>query len=104
MWLLCRVSTASLSRYLESDSKRSMGAMLYGYDLGVISYVLVAPDFLKTMDTTDENYIGFITSSMLLGAFVGSIPASLIADAFSRRMASKYLTCKTSDIVLTSTI
>lgn len=78
--------------------------MLYGYDLGVISYVLVAPDFLKTMDTTDENYIGFITSSMLLGAFVGSIPASLIADAFSRRMASKYLTCKTSDIVLTSTI
>ncbi|OWZ49870.1 glucose transporter [Cryptococcus neoformans 125.91] len=65
----------------------AMGAMLYGYDLGVISYVLVAPDFLKTMDTTDENYIGFITSSMLLGAFVGSIPASLIADAFSRRMA-----------------
>ncbi|ODN86318.1 glucose transporter [Cryptococcus wingfieldii CBS 7118] len=65
----------------------AMGAMLYGYDLGVISYVLVAPDFLKTIDTTDENYIGFITSSMLLGAFVGSIPASLIADAFSRRMA-----------------
>ncbi|OCF54382.1 glucose transporter [Kwoniella mangroviensis CBS 10435] len=65
----------------------AMGAMLYGYDLGVISYVIVAPNFLTTIDTTDDDYIGFIVSSMLLGAFVGSIPASLIADRFSRRMA-----------------
>ncbi|WWC86547.1 uncharacterized protein L201_001424 [Kwoniella dendrophila CBS 6074] len=65
----------------------AMGATLYGYDLGVISYVLVAPDFVKTINTDDENYIGFIVSSMLLGAFFGSIPASLIADKFSRRMA-----------------
>ncbi|WVF70918.1 hypothetical protein IAT40_005713 [Kwoniella sp. CBS 6097] len=65
----------------------AMGAMLYGYDLGVISYVLEAPDFNKTMGTDDPDYIGFIVSSMLLGAFVGSIPASLIADRFSRRVA-----------------
>ncbi|OCF45339.1 glucose transporter [Kwoniella heveanensis CBS 569] len=65
----------------------AMGAMLYGYDLGVISYVLEAPDFNKTMGTDDPDYIGFIVSSMLLGAFVGSIPASLIADYFSRRVA-----------------
>ncbi|WVQ97251.1 hypothetical protein IAU59_004362 [Kwoniella sp. CBS 9459] len=65
----------------------AMGAMLYGYDLGVISYVLEAPDFTATMKTTDPDYIGFIVSSMLLGAFVGSIPASLIADYFSRRVA-----------------
>ncbi|KAK8850309.1 hypothetical protein IAR55_004226 [Kwoniella newhampshirensis] len=65
----------------------AMGASLFGYDLGVISYVLVAPDFLATIKTNDSNYIGFIVSSMLLGAFVGSIPASLIADRFSRRTA-----------------
>lgn len=68
-----------------------LGSALYGYDLGVIASVLVAPDFLRTTgltgtDTTTQNYIGFITSSMLLGAFVGSIPAGLIADKFSRRI------------------
>jgi hypothetical protein len=50
----------------------SMGAALFGYDLGVIAYVLEAPDFLKTVgmatkETYDDNYIGFIVSSLLLG-------------------------------------
>ncbi|WVR04202.1 hypothetical protein IAU60_001202 [Kwoniella sp. DSM 27419] len=63
----------------------AMGAMLFGYDLGVIAYVLDAPDFNATIETKDPNYIGFIVSSMLLGAFVGSIPASFIADMYSRR-------------------
>jgi len=44
-----------------------LGATLFGYDLGVIAYVLDAPDFKRTIKTTDPNYIGFITSSMLLG-------------------------------------
>jgi len=49
-----------------------MGAALFGYDLGVIAYVLEAPDFLSTIgmatdDTYDTNYIGFIVSSLLLG-------------------------------------
>nr|XP_018267441.1 glucose transporter [Kwoniella dejecticola CBS 10117]OBR89599.1 glucose transporter [Kwoniella dejecticola CBS 10117] len=65
----------------------AMGATLYGYDLGVISYVIVAPDFLRVTDNPNDNYMGFIVSSMLLGAFFGSIPACLIADWFSRRMA-----------------
>ncbi|WVQ96917.1 hypothetical protein IAU59_004025 [Kwoniella sp. CBS 9459] len=70
----------------------ALGAMPLGYDLGVISYTIVTDDFLRvigmdTPETYNDNYIGFIVSSMLLGAFVGSIPASLIADAFSRRTA-----------------
>ena len=44
-----------------------MGAGLFGYDLGVIAYVIVAPDFLRTTDNPDENYMGFIVSSLLLG-------------------------------------
>nr|XP_018263395.1 glucose transporter [Kwoniella dejecticola CBS 10117]OBR85553.1 glucose transporter [Kwoniella dejecticola CBS 10117] len=63
----------------------AMGAALFGYDLGVIAYVLEAQDFNNTIKTDNSNYIGFIVSAMLLGAFVGSIPASLIADSFSRR-------------------
>ncbi|RSH80604.1 uncharacterized protein EHS24_009186 [Apiotrichum porosum] len=70
----------------------ALGSILFSYDLGVIASVLEAPDFLRTTglegkDKQTLNYIGFITSSMLLGAFVGCIPASLIADAFSRRIA-----------------
>ncbi|EPQ25763.1 uncharacterized protein PFL1_06630 [Pseudozyma flocculosa PF-1] len=65
----------------------AMGSMLFGYDLGVIAGVLVAPDFLKTTNNPDSDYLGFITSSMLLGAFAGSIPASIIADKYSRRSA-----------------
>lgn len=67
-----------------------MGAATFGYDLSVISYVLEAPDFKNTIKTEDTNYIGFITSSLLLGAFVGSIPASYVADIFSRRTASEW--------------
>ncbi|ORX38169.1 general substrate transporter [Kockovaella imperatae] len=69
------------------------GAGLFGYDLGVIAYVLAAPDFVKTVDTTNANYIGFITSSLLLGAFVGTIPASYAADALSRRVALTIAGC-----------
>ncbi len=47
----------------------------------------MAPDFLRVTKDPNPDYIGFIVSSMLLGAFVGCIPASLIADAFSRRFA-----------------
>jgi len=49
-----------------------MGAALFGYDLGVIAYVIEAPDFLSTVDLNpeepnDANYMGFIVSSLLLG-------------------------------------
>ncbi|KAL7419267.1 hypothetical protein Q5752_006104 [Cryptotrichosporon argae] len=65
----------------------ALGSILYGYDLGVIASVLASPDFLTTTGDPNETYTGFITSSMLLGAFCGSLPASLIADKFSRRAA-----------------
>jgi hypothetical protein len=48
-----------------------LGAAVFGYDLGVIAYALEAPDFLQvtglTSSKADQNYIGFIVSSMLLG-------------------------------------
>lgn len=50
-----------------------MGAALFGYDLAVISSVLIAPDFLRITGNPDPTYQGFIVSSMLLGAFCGSM-------------------------------
>ena len=42
---------------------------------GVIAGILEAPDFLRVTGNPSSDYIGFITSSMLLGAFVATIPA-----------------------------
>lgn len=50
-----------------------LGAAVFGYDLGVIAYVIEAPDFLRTtgLDGADPTYVsnwtGFIVSVMLLG-------------------------------------
>lgn len=44
-----------------------MGAGLFGYDLGVIAYVIVAPDFLRVTNNPDPNYMAFIVASLLLG-------------------------------------
>lgn len=65
----------------------AFGAFLYGYDLGVIAGVLIAPNFLVVTGNPDDNYIGFFASSLLLGAFCGCIPASIVADRYSRRAA-----------------
>ncbi|CAO1636529.1 unnamed protein product [Parajaminaea phylloscopi] len=65
----------------------ALGSILFGYDLGVIAGVLIAKDFLNVTGHPDADYLGFITSSMLLGAFIATIPAALTADRFSRRSA-----------------
>ena len=53
----------------------AFGSVLFGYDLGVIAGILDAPDFLEVTGNPSSDYIGFITSSLLLGAFVATIPA-----------------------------
>ncbi|PWZ01226.1 general substrate transporter [Testicularia cyperi] len=65
----------------------ALGSILFGYDLGVIAGVLTAPDFKLATGNPDDNYVGFIVSALTLGAFCGCIPASMLADRFSRRMA-----------------
>jgi len=69
--LFCGVSGLHLGIRAEL-THCSMGAALFGYDLGVIAYVIAAPDFLRTVDmatdlTYNADYMGFIVSSLLLG-------------------------------------
>ncbi len=47
--------------------------------------MLIAPDFLRVTGNPNPTYQGFIVSSMLLGAFAGSLPTGLLADKYSRR-------------------
>lgn len=47
-------------------------SILFGYDLGVIANVIIAPDFLRITKLdggkpSDADYVGFIVSSFLLG-------------------------------------
>lgn len=52
---------------LPSLTKFRLGSIFFGYDLGVISSVLPAPNFLEVTGHPDDNYQGFIVSALLLG-------------------------------------
>ncbi|MBC7299862.1 MAG: sugar porter family MFS transporter [Nocardia sp.] len=61
----------------------ALGGALFGYDTGVISGVLVylTPDFALS-----QAQVGVITSSLLIGAAIGSITGGWMADRWGRRM------------------
>ncbi|KAK9476952.1 general substrate transporter [Lipomyces japonicus] len=65
----------------------SLGGFLFGYDQGVISGVLVMHDFETKFPRVggDGDLQGWVVSIMQLGAFVGAILNSPIADKYSRR-------------------
>ncbi|MDO3648308.1 sugar porter family MFS transporter [Nocardia mangyaensis] len=60
----------------------ALGGALFGYDTGVISGVLVylTPDF-----GLSQTQVGILTSSLLIGAAVGSISGGWMADRWGRR-------------------
>ncbi|MFC6010925.1 sugar porter family MFS transporter [Nocardia lasii] len=60
----------------------ALGGALFGYDTGVISGVLVylTPDF-----GLSPTQVGVITSSLLIGAAIGSITGGWMADRWGRR-------------------
>ncbi|KAF6800156.1 myo-inositol transporter [Colletotrichum sojae] len=64
----------------------AIGGMLFGYDTGIISAVLVYihQDLGHTLDSSERELITSITSG---GAFVGAIFAGATADRFGRKIA-----------------
>ncbi|KAG8729344.1 hypothetical protein FRC12_021047, partial [Ceratobasidium sp. 428] len=65
----------------------ALGSILFGYDLGIIASVLPSTTFLDTVGHPSDTQIGLVTSLFLLGAFFGSAPSGVIADAVGRRWA-----------------
>ncbi|KAK9703683.1 hypothetical protein K7432_010612, partial [Basidiobolus ranarum] len=64
----------------------AVGGLLFGYDVGVISGVLIVPSFKHRFNPEGNTFKeGFIVSSLVLGCFLGSLGASYLADRFGRR-------------------
>ncbi|KIW03089.1 uncharacterized protein PV09_05734 [Verruconis gallopava] len=65
----------------------SIGGLLFGYDQGVISGVLVMHDFGKKFPTlaNDPTLQGWMVSVLTLGAMFGAFANGPITDAISRR-------------------
>ncbi|KAM4062701.1 major facilitator superfamily protein [Hirsutella rhossiliensis] len=80
------------SRYVAlCASFSAIGGLLFGYDQGVISVILVMDEFLGRFPEVSESasgagfYKGLMTAMITLGAFVGAFNQGWIADAYSRK-------------------
>ncbi|KAF5008864.1 hypothetical protein FDECE_4888 [Fusarium decemcellulare] len=65
----------------------SMAFLLFGYDQGVMSGVIISKDWLDEMGNPDSVSVGLITSIYDIGAMFGAIIAALTADSMGRKRA-----------------
>lgn len=69
----------------------AIGGMVFGYDQGVVSVILVMPDFLDRFVRVSETasgagfWKGLMTAMIELGALIGAINQGWIADKISRK-------------------
>ncbi|KAH7029856.1 general substrate transporter [Microdochium trichocladiopsis] len=69
-----------------------IGGVLYGYNQGMFSGLLAMPSFKEHMgeydpfdDTADQTKKGWLTAILELGAWVGALSSSFIAEVLSRK-------------------
>ncbi|KAK9481581.1 general substrate transporter [Lipomyces starkeyi] len=69
----------------------TLGGISFGYDQGVVSVILVMPQFLDRFERIDETssgsgfWKGLMTAMIELGALIGALNQGWIADKISRR-------------------
>lgn len=69
----------------------AMGGLLFGYDQGVVSVILVMPQFLEVFPRVSANasgagfWKGLLTAMIELGALLGAFNQGWIADKISRK-------------------
>lgn len=61
----------------------AFGGILFGYDIGVMTGAL--PFLQKDWHLTDAGTIGWITSTLMLGAILGGALAGQLSDKLGRR-------------------
>ncbi|QDS73886.1 hypothetical protein FKW77_007083 [Venturia effusa] len=66
-----------------------LGGLLYGYNQGVFSGVLTMPAFKNHMGvyTSNSSKVGWLTSILELGAWVGTLYSGFLAEILSRKYA-----------------
>lgn len=65
----------------------AIGGLLFGYDIGVISGVLVMDRFINTFNWKSPLEEAFIVASLQLGCFIGSLLSSFFCDYLGRKRA-----------------
>ena len=69
----------------------ALGGMIFGYDQGVVSVVLVMPQFLSRFTRVAETasgagfWKGLLTAMIELGALIGALNQGWVADKISRK-------------------
>lgn len=59
--------------------------LMFGFDISSMSAFLDQDAYLRFFDKPSSDMQGFITASMALGSFFGSLAASMISEPFGRR-------------------
>ena len=64
-----------------------LGGFLFGYDIGIISGVLVMPSFLASFPAVARSpwVTGFVVTAFLIGGMLGALASSWLAEARGRR-------------------
>lgn len=60
--------------------------MTSGYDEAVVGNFQAMKPWLKDMSYPDASHIGLITTIIFVGGFIGSFPASPVADRYGRKI------------------
>lgn len=77
----------------------ALGGLLFGYDQGVVSVILVEPQFLSRFGRVAEGmsgsglWKGLLTAMIELGALLGALNQGWIADKISRKYSIVVAVC-----------
>ena len=73
----------------------ALSGLLFGYDQGVVSVILVEPQFLAVFPLIDQGgfWKGLLTAMIELGALLGALNQGWIADAYSWKYSIVIAVC-----------